>query len=495
VGNVYTKGKLSKKDVYIKVMEKHYPNGMKLYDDFEMLRFRNHVKDMFGDFDLPSNNRAIWARIADNAVLCDNGKYILPQHVKIDSELIERIHSYILNNERNTIAFYEIFERFKDELVEKTDITNWHYLQGVLRHRYEGEFELSKDTISKNSAEQKSIKIQIEEYIKEADKDVSVDELKDKFLGIASYTLGMAIANSPNVLSFGLGKYIHASKLVIDEPTTSRIKSLVDQALLLGIVSTRTFFSEVYEKEREFIRDNAIENHMALFSVLGYLFPNDYEFSRPFVAQKGTENINLDSVIREYLSQFDEIGVSDLKTYLEDKQIRIMNFSELLENISDEFVRADEDLLVRTSQLQLQRDTFSSIEESLKGIIGMKGYLAAKNVDAFFFFPDIGRRWNPYLLVSLIKRYGQNLKVLKDNIDYRYLTEILIRSDIGVQDYDDLLRYALSYESKRSSFTSIAQVEEFLKIEELISNSIPKNLLEDGTIIPGETRITINLRR
>jgi hypothetical protein len=169
-----------------------------------------------------------------------------------------------------------------------------------------------------------------------------------------------------------------------------------------------------------------------------------------------------------------------------------MNFSELLENISDDFIRVDNDLLVRISELNLSDKIYTAIEESLRSAIGEKGYMPAKTFDAFFFFPDIGRSWNPFLLVSLVKRYGKSVNVMKDIIDYRYLTEILVCSNLGVQDYDDLLRYAIGYENKANPFTTIAQIDEFLKDQYLISSGIPKRLLDEGMVYESQNKIVIN---
>jgi hypothetical protein len=495
-GNVYSRNKLSKKDMYFTVLDKCYPDGIKLYDDFEMFRFRDHIRSLFGNVKLSDNNRAICARISDFSILCDTGKYILPKYIKIDEELLTRIHSFIIGNDRTTIAFYEIFERFKDELFERMNISNWHYLQGILKFKYKDEFEFSKDVITKNSEKEKSIKTQIEEFIKVSKKTISAEEIKSEFLGIASYTLSMAISNNPNILIWGFGKYIHSSKLLLVDKVINRLKLTLDNILRSqSTISMRSFFPEIYDKERDFMRSNEINNHMALFSIFAYLFPDEYEFSRPFIARKGIDNINLDGIIREYLSKFDEIGASDLKTFLEDKQIRITNFSELLENISDEFIRVDDDLLLRLNKLTLTNDIYQLIEESLLKAIGLKGYLSIKSIETFFFFPEIGLRWTPYLLVSLVKRFGKKITVFKEIVDYRYLTEVFVCNTLNIQDYNDLIHYALSFEDGSTRFNNTKQINEFLAEQGLTNNGIPKIFLDSGVITEKDHTIVISQRK
>jgi len=72
------------------VLEKHYPDGIKLYDNSEAIRFRNYVRWLFGDVYLPENNRAIDVRLTNLTILCDRGKRILPSGIKIPIEFAEQ---------------------------------------------------------------------------------------------------------------------------------------------------------------------------------------------------------------------------------------------------------------------------------------------------------------------------------------------------------------------------------------------------------------------
>jgi len=121
-GNVYSKRAIKKTDIYSMVLDRYYPKGIKVYDNFEMMRFRNYVKELFGDIDLPSNNRAIYGRITDITILCGRGKYILPEKAKYDKNVIRAIYKFILDSNRNIFMFTELFERFKGELIYRAII-------------------------------------------------------------------------------------------------------------------------------------------------------------------------------------------------------------------------------------------------------------------------------------------------------------------------------------------------------------------------------------
>lgn len=148
-GKVYLKKRMSLSQMYNAVLKKYYPDGIKLYDDAEAIRFRNYVRGLFGDVYLPENNRAIDVRLTELTILCDRGKRILPSGIKISTELLRKIHDAIIEFDRNEIMVRTLFERFKDELIENSNITNKYFLQGVLKQNYSDEFYFTRYTVKK----------------------------------------------------------------------------------------------------------------------------------------------------------------------------------------------------------------------------------------------------------------------------------------------------------------------------------------------------------
>ena len=485
-GKTYTKRKISKADVYLAVLDRFYPDGIKLFDDFEMMRFRNYAKELFGDIDLPENDRAICARIADMTVLCDRGKYILSSKIKCDDKTIDQIFQFIVGSPRNVIMFGELFERFKTELLEKTNITNRFFLQGVLKYKYATKFYFTKDTLIKDINSEQDVKLSIEEFIREQGRIVTKDEVREEFLGISDAVLQAAIANNPNILLWNIGSYLHKDQLFINEATKIRLKKILDGYTVEGSVSVQEIYNEIYLPENDFLLSNNIDGHIALYSVFNCLFPNDYEFSRPFIAPKGSSATTFNAVVQDYLSNFDEVYISELKDYVENIRGGNISVSSLLDDISDEFIRVDSDLLIRKDRLVLSEGVMENIEETTLALIGDTGYLSVKKMDDYIFYPDIGVKWSPFLLVSLIKHFSKKLKIINSTADYRYLNEIIVNGSLNIDNYDELLRYALKKEDSFVSFKNMQEIKEFLLDQGLITKNIPQSLFEKGYLKENE---------
>ncbi len=480
-GNIFSTKKINKANAYLKILEKYYPYGIKLFDDFEMMRFRDYSKILFGDdIDLPDNDRAICARIAALTVLCDRGKYILPSRIRYDQKTFDQIYDFIIGSERNVIMFAELFERFKTELLEKTSVNNRFYLQGVIKYKYPNDFLYTKDTLIKDTNSEEDIKTLIEDFIKEKKQIVTKEEIKAQFPGLTEAVLFSAISNNPNILMWDYRKYLHSEHLVLDSLTRGRFKKLLDQYTAQGSASVQKIYSDIYTYETEFLSTNNVYDPTALFSVFNYLFPEDYEFNRPYIAPRGSMATTFNTVLREYLSGFDELSITDFKEYVESIRRGAISIGALLDEISDEFIRIDSDVLLRTDRLNLPEDTIKNIEEITLVLVGSQGYLAVKKDSDFMFYPDIDIKWNQFLLVSIVKYYCKRLKIINTATDYRYLNEVIVDVSSEVNDYEELLYHALKQETKYNLFKNIEEMRKFLLNQDLIVNSIPQSFFDKG---------------
>ena len=150
-GRVYYRGKLSLAIMYDYVLEKYYPEGIKLFDDAIIDSFKKQVIDVFGEIDVSENNHAIYSRITSVSVLCDRGTYIHPCFVTIDAGLIDEIASHILGSPKGSLPFGELFEDFRQKLALRSNINNKYFLHGALELRLKDRFLFTRDAISRKT--------------------------------------------------------------------------------------------------------------------------------------------------------------------------------------------------------------------------------------------------------------------------------------------------------------------------------------------------------
>ena len=480
-GQIYTRITLRKTDIYETVLRKFYPYGIKLFDKLELLRFKSRVKDLFGDISLPEKDRAIWARITDVTILCGRGKYILPDRIKCDGELLNKIYQYIQESSRNVIMYVELFEVFKRELLTKTNINNRYFLHGVLRYIFDDKLSFTRDSVVKDTSRKHNIRKSIEKFIRERKKVVTKEEILKEFKGITDIVFYNATTQNPNILLWNYGEYFHTKHLKIEPEIKKRLKEILVNYINKGPITSNKIYDDIYSTEKNFLLSNKVHSHYALFSLLNYLFPNEFKFRRPFIVQKDfPKEITFNNIVREYLSVYEEIDIADLQDYLYSIGKGNNSISILLDNISDEFIRADENMLIRSSLLNLSAERIKEIEDIALALIqNNSDFLVVSRMKEYLLFPDIGLKWNPFLLVSVVKYYCKRLKIISKKVDYRYINEIIVDSRLNIDNYQHLLQYILRKEHKKMPFRTLKELREYLNNKGLADKEIPEILFKN----------------
>lgn len=493
-GQVYLRKRIRTFEMYRAVIEKYYSEGIKLYDALETKRFRYYLKEMFGDVNLPDNDRAIDTVISRITVLCDRGKYFLPSRISVPMDLLEKIRASINEAERSTIMFAELYERFKTELIDRSNVTNRYFLQGVLRYYYPNDFFYTRDTLNKDSNNEASIRIAIEEFVKQEGRIVAKEELKQEFAGITDAVLLNALYTTHDLLAWDFGQYVHSSLLNISEQDYQEISIIVEEQVSCGFVTSRKLYDILYMSNSRFMTRNNIHTHLSLFSVIMYMFPNKFEFRRPYISQKGSSAQTKYDIFKDYLSERDSFKISELKEFCDKMQIKIMTIESLIEGLRDKFIRVEADLCMRKNAVGLTEDVIDMIDDVTESLMMNNKYISLKRVNDFFYYPDIGVEWNQFLLESIINEYSKRFKIIElDYRDYRYVSGIIVDRGSDINTYEEILRYALMQESGNTPFKSMEEVEKWLKEHELIVKSMPQMLFDKG-IVSGSEYGVINIK-
>jgi hypothetical protein len=483
-GQVYNKRRISLTSMYSMVLEKYYPTGAKLFDKSEQERFRRYIFEMFGDIKLPLNNRALDARVADIGVLCDRGAYIHPNHIRITIELIEKIKDFIKNGERISYTFLEIFEYFKEELLLNSNINNRYFLQGAIKYFYKTEFYFTRDMISKSS-EIERIDDQIEEFVSR-NEIVTKEQLRKEFQGITEAMLFFAIGRCKKIIAVENGEYMHTKHLNITKGDYE-ISKVIDELILGMPVSSRKLLEVMYTTNTDFLNRNFVFSHIKLFGILQYMFREKYKFSRPFIAKKDTEEITNIGIVRNYLKDRDSYEISEMIGFCDENHLKFISWVTLIDELSDEFIRADSNFCVRIEQIDINEEKIEAIKNIMKDIIFQKGYISARKIKDFIFFPEIYMEWNGYILKSIIEKYVCEIEVLQiPTSDTFSLSAVFVNDDCGLDNYEELLRSVVKSEHSSAPFKDINEVKQWLQEEELINQNIPKFMFDKNYLYVDE---------
>jgi hypothetical protein len=490
-GKVYCKDKLSLTKIYNYILKKYYPAGIKLFDDSTIEYFKERIIETFGESRVSENNRAIYAKIQKQAVLCDRGMYIHPIYISINKEIIEEIDGFIAASPRKAIPFNELFETFKQKLFLHSNINNRYFLQGILNIYLNKKYFFTRDMVSKEH--NANFTDEIESYIKNRG-EAHKTELFSEFNGMSQVVFSMRIKSNKNIIYIGNGWYMHADKLNIEQ-NDYHIKNIIEGHVKKKPVSSRKLLEVLGEVSPQFLEKNTIGNHEKLFGILQFMFKDNFYFSRPYIGRLGIDEVSNRMVIYKYLKSYNSITIPALLELCKEYHLKYSSIRGLIRNLNHEFLRIDRETLVRIDG-EIDEHIITEIEKLLLEKIDNHGFLVASKIDDYTLFPKTAFEWNPFLLRSIIERYmGDMIDIIDIPTTNIYLiNSVFVDSQMEIDDYESLLRNLVSAENNNEPFRTRDEVIHWLKEQGLIIGNIPICLLNESILLQDEYgNLIINL--
>ena len=392
-GNFYSKSKISQLTKYKRVMEKSFPNGIKINDKNCISLFRKTYKELFDDNIIPNNDRALYARLTAACYQIDKGTYALKKDNYISNELSEKIYNYIINSDKDYFLATNLFYIFEDELKEEGILNRYHF-QGVMRELFDDKLFFSRDYISKTK-ERNTIGTAIYEYIKQSKRIVSLDEIFKEFPGIPLAMINNAI-NTDDILKLS-GSYLHIDNIDITENDIKHFKELIEDSLKDNEIShSYTLFDKMQENNDYLLSKFNIDTQFKLFSYIQCFLQGEFEFQRPYFAKKGQkigyQRERIINFIKDnYEVSFEDIkeefgGIPDSVIYNAIHDEKILNLKQVFGHV-DNFNFQDEDIKLINNYLNIfcqDGKIHSSYELMMLLDMKEKDFIEKYNIDSQF---------------------------------------------------------------------------------------------------------------
>lgn len=419
--NYYLKKGLTELKMTMAILEEKFPHGYHIQNDFKKLC--GYLRKEYGElFEIPASGVITWKLQKDN-IYCqiDRGKYLLWSKCP-GLDLIEQaeIITYI-QNAGDIVYYASILEHFKDEFREK-GVTNQYFVKGIVDHYLDGYgYEKNRDFI-KTQGSSITGKQAILLKIKEFDGVFSLQQLRNAFPGVKDYTFQIVLQECDEAISLGNNKYVTlensgvtevGEEMIISE-ALSILKATNGRPLIAKkILSKIKLFNEDYKKELGYITTPSALYHFLLKSEKGNEL---FEFKSPYIALKGTnkDEMNFKSSLRKALGELDEINLDNLRKTIANLGVTKnypINFVDIVEVMSDDYLLVERYRLVKTSKILVNRNEVEKIKSKILLVITKKKVFNSDVEQNFKGFPKEvgGFEMNEYLVLGIALTYLQNL--------------------------------------------------------------------------------------
>lgn len=472
------------------VISRYFPEGIKLEvanDCQDLLRLRKIVKERYGNYELPDNNRALVARVAPMLVLCDKSTYCVADNIQYSIELVDEIVSYV-NDSSEPFVFYDnLFRHFQGRLLMETTINNYHCLHGVIKLLYPNDFQYERDGMTKNGATRVSLDQQITDVLLNAGRPLTREEIYQA----CPYAIGLRLANvasrDPGIIQWAYNEYNHIDNIKIDSHQKASLERILRELTEgnYGYCNERQLLQAVSLVLPEFIEDNKITDSLNLFYILECYFTPEFRFSRPHIvsslypAELPLTNSN---VGKYFMGQKDVFSYQDYLTVAKKCCWSSSMVSAMLIELESEYIRLNENDYLAKERFSLEEEQISAIENAVLNSMNGEEYIALFATFANGDYPSIGYEWNEFILDSIIHTYIPSLKIIEPIMrDRRYKRGIIVKSDNACSTYEELVISVLLNDSFEP--TPLDLFDDYLRGAGLLLNNVPQEILESSSLI------------
>ena len=462
------------------ILRNRFINGFKVNDKTDCKRFLDCIREIFGEDSSHMTPRALDAKVSLVGVLCDRGKYIHPSKVTIDVNILDEIDQYIANSKKNAITFIELYEVFKNRLVG-TQISNHYFLQGVMKMfgdkvQRRCPYYVFRDYLTKDI--NISSTDELDTFVRKQG-IVHKSEIFAEFPSLNEFALSQVVARCPNVFNIDGGNYIHASQFHIRETDYAPLRAYLTDVTRELPANIRKVFDDCSVRFPEFMDRNELHDRALLFAALYYMFRDDFKFNKPYIANSDDIELTNRGVILGVLDNYDEIAIDELMDILDERGIHYVSLPHLLELIAPEFIRTDENLIMKREHTGIDDDVVEEALNNLRDAIEVNGYLPSCKIEDFIWYPSIDVPWTTYLLESIV--------LSSDTIDYvpysysrshRSLV-VYVNKKYANCDFQSLLLSVIDEEFRKGTFTTKSDMQEWLIDSGFMDVKLPNFLESD----------------
>jgi len=509
------KGKQSYGYLCSKVIAEKFPEGIRIYNKNDLDKLREYANTEYGDIGIPDSTRSFGARLSEFLVLSGRGKATAQSNIRVEESLLDSIRGFIENYDGKNVYYSEIFTKYEGEIREKSNIDNYNFLHGVLKLYFEGHYDFTnRDYLSKRGdCEVHDNSERIKEYIISAGRPASRRELKRNVVGFASdIVIFGAIERDAELIQWDYNRYYSLSLMDISKEDKDLLEESVRSIAKenKGYCSDNLLFGEVKKTGEDFLKKNRIKAAINLYFVCKKLLGNKFDFRRPHILEKGLiENISFKTVVPHLIGDTAILSLGDYQNLAKKLRWSSATTSAVFAEIEQNYMRLNEDMYMKNDNFKIGKEELVQIETVVRSLMtrGEKRekvvsecgveerseggcmqkekpleYISMINLKIPEELPQIGHRWNAFLLRKVVERYIPNLKIIDMNIvDRRFERGIIVDENSILKTYDDVVIRTLMSLGYRA--VTEAEMLKFLIEHNLICRAIPKELYTaDGLI-------------
>jgi hypothetical protein len=232
-------------------------------------------------------------------------------------------------------------------------------------------------------------------------------------------------------------------------------------------------YKELYDyierDDSDLLRKLFIYFPTSLFSVLEYLFKDQYQFKRPFIANIGTDIGDPEEQLHDLVVNSDEIAITEITSFARDNHYEISSILELLNSFNNTHLLMDRNTIATIEHIGVN----DRIAEEVISILHFEitETTLVTDLECIYRLPQINVPWTEWLIYSVVNKWGESIVAGTTSNQFKLSVPIVApRGMLDTQKYEGI---------SVDTTASIVPVDNLDNIDDLISDFIEFDLDED----------------
>ncbi len=487
LGDFVFKGKIPYPKITNHIVNKYYDFDIKLDNDpqnEDMKKLRNIYEDYGLQYE--HNNRALTSvilRDPEAFVLCGRGRYCPLNKFHCNSTIITRIHNDLLDNDSSTIYYSDLYEIYKDELLQQTNINNYNFLHGILMYYYPDDFVYTRDYLTKKGETIETMDNQFIHIIIEKGQAVSYEEIISILPSLNKLRIGFIIERNTELIYWDKGYYNSINNLIT--PNIQQYHQIIETLLETHhhYISASILYEYYKTNEESYLIDNNMKTDRSLFYALGYYFSEDYIFQYPHIVRKKDyqDGVSSYKIIVKQLNRNHIININDVIDLVDKMKWKSSTSYAATQELQEKYDKISKDEYMDNDYFEVNDIALKQIKDIVDKNMEDFDFLSLKGMSNYANFPQIGYPWNSFLLETVIKKYMNEYRIIQSSLkDRRYQRSIVVRKESNIHNFDELVVYVMKIDGQESY--SKGELLSLLSRYQLVHNIIPQEIYTSNLI-------------
>ena len=468
-------------------IKRHFEFDIKLdgdADNEDMAKLRHILKTNY-HLDFTSNNRALAAAITRNTsliVLCGRGRYCPIEKVQCDSSILEALYYGIMNHKASTVYYSDLFTRYRHTLLATTNITNHHFLHGILTTYFADSFHMSKDYFTKSGNRVDVIDHSIIKMMQAKKGPISFQEMMENFPSLSRSRIAFVLQRNQNMIQWSKDEY-NLMENIKDENKNfdNFLTDLFHQ--YNGYLSAVLLYEKMQEYDLDFLQQNQMHDERSLYYYMEYRYQHLYAFRYPHISMDKDEKKKLSTLyIASQCCNFTDFF--DWKQYVDFSHT--MRWKEatvytILPILNENYRKISNQMFIRKNAFSINEEQKQEIKHTIQKLMKSNQFVSISSIEDYQIFPQLSLSWNEYLMESIIANDLEDYTLIAPmDKDRRYVRSIILPTASNIQTYDELVMNVMKKEGIECC--SEAEMKMLLKKHKLMRNTIPQDLYHSSCI-------------